>query len=138
MSDGRWRQAAYEFLPMFRDRVDNAEDVGMLWNELWDCEVEGIRDEPLTEEAISSLFGYASWCLLSDDEKCQNAAIISFYEMLPTNARVRTNLHSHLSVKDFLGLKELFEYHLSKEEHVKFIEEFLGKASQGKEAPASD
>src|SRR5947207_6886913 len=130
MSIEKWRQAAYEFLPMFRERVENAQDVGMLWIELWDCEVAGIRDEPPNEEAISSLFRYASWCLLSDDEKCQNSAIVNFYEMLPTNARIRNNLHSYLSVEDFLGLKEIFDYHLSKEEYVKFVEEFLGNSSQ--------
>jgi len=133
MSIESWRQAAQELLPMFRDRVDDAESIGMLWIELWDCEVAGVRDEPLTEEAISSLFRYAPWCLLSGDEEYQNAAIIDFYEQLPTNARIRNNLNSYLSVEDFLGLKELFEYHLSKEEHVKFVEEFLRKATQGKE-----
>ena len=123
----RWRQAAYELLPMFRDRVDDAETIGDLWIGLWDCEVAGIRDEPLTEEAVSSLFRYASWCLLSDDQECQNAAI-GFYEDVPTNARIRNNLHNHLSVEDFLGLKALFDYHLSKEEHLRFIEEFSGKS----------
>ena len=128
-----WRKTAYELLPTFQARVDEAEDVGMLWVELWVCcEVEGISDEALSEEAISGLFRYASWCLLSGDEKCENAAIVHFYEMLPTIAHIRTNLHRYLSVEDFLGLKELFEYMLSKEEHVEFVEEFLEKASQAK------
>ncbi|MEK6284015.1 MAG: hypothetical protein AABN95_27015 [Acidobacteriota bacterium] len=135
MSNEKWRQAAHEFLPMFRDNVVAAESVSMLWVDLW-SEVEGFGDEPLSEDAISSLFRYASWCLLSDDEECQNAAIVGFYEMLPTNARIRNNLHNYLSVEDFLGLKEIFDYHLSKEEHLRFIEEFLGKANQGKEARA--
>lgn len=78
MSIEPWRQAASDLLPMFRDRVDVAEDVGMLWIELWDCEVAGLRDEPLTDEAVSCLFSYASWCLLSGDAKCQKAAIVDF------------------------------------------------------------
>jgi hypothetical protein len=85
MSNEPWRQAAYDLLPTFRDRVEAAEDVGMLWIELWDCEVAGSAAQ-ITETEISSLFSYASWCLLSGDEKCQNAAIVDFYEMLPTNA----------------------------------------------------
>jgi hypothetical protein len=129
-----WRQAAHDLLPTFRDRVDDAEDVGMLWIDLWDCEVVGIRDAPVTEEEISSLFSYASWCLLSGDEKCQSAAIVNFYEMLPTNARIRSNLHKHLSVEDFLGLKNLFEYHLSEKQHLEFVEEFMNRAAQEKEA----
>ena len=91
MSLEPWRQAAYDLLPTFRDLIDDAEDVGMLWIELWDCEVAGTRNEPVTEEEISSLFSYASWCLLSGDEKCQNAAIVNFYEMLPTDAHIRSN-----------------------------------------------
>jgi len=110
----------------------------MLWIELWDCEVEGVDKGPLTADAISSLFRYASWCLLSDHENCQNAAIVDFYEKLPTNALIRSNLHNYLTIEDFLGLKELFEYHLSKEEHVKFVEEFLGKSESGERGSSSD
>ena len=132
MSIEPWRQAASYLLPMFRDCIDAAEDVGMLWIELWDCEVAGLRDEPLTDEAVSCLFSYASWCLLSGDEKCQNAAIVDFYEMLPTNARIRSNLHRYLSVEDFLGLKNLFEYNLSEKEHLEFVEEFMSKATHEK------
>jgi len=134
MSIEPWRKAAYELLPTFRDGVESAEDVETLWIELWDCEVSGINDERIRDEQISSLFSFASWCLLSGDEKCQNAAIVSFYEMLPTNARIRSNLQKYLSVEDFLGLKNLFECHLSKEEHVKFVEEFTYKATHKKEA----
>ena len=125
-----WRQAASEILPMFRQRVDEAEDVGQLWRDLWDCEVEGVSGEPLGEEAVSSLFQYGSWCLLSDDEEAQSAAIINFYEMLPTNVRFRRDLHRYLSVEDFLGLKGLFEYNLPKGEHEDFIQEFLSKAGR--------
>jgi len=136
MSIERGRQAAYDLLPTFRDRVDCAEDAGTLWIELWDCEVAGILDEPITEEEILSLFSYASWCLLSRDENCQNAAIVDFYEMLPTNARIRSNLHRYLSVEDFLGLKNLFEDNLSEKEYLEFVEEFMNKATKEKEARA--
>jgi len=129
MSIEPWRKAAYELLPTFRGRVEAAEDVETLWIELWDCEVSGLSDERITEEQISSLFSFASWCLLSGDERCQNAAIVDFYEMLPANTRIRGNLQKYLSVEDFLGLKNLFEYHLSKEEHLKFVEEFMNKAT---------
>jgi hypothetical protein len=59
MSNEPWRQAAYDLLPTFRDRVEAAEDVGMLWIELWDCEVAGSAAQ-ITETEISSLFSYAS------------------------------------------------------------------------------
>jgi len=125
-----WRQVAYELLPSFRELVERAEDVSMLWIELSDLKIEPM-DETLSDDEISGLFHYASWCLLSKDEKCQNAALIDFYERLPLN-QLRTNLHNHLSVEDFLGLKEIFEYNLSKEEHGKFVEEFMRNARQEK------
>ena len=128
MSTERWRQAAYELLPTFRHRIGRAEGVGALWIELWDCEVEGARDEPLGGEEMSGLFRYASWCLLSGDEEAQDAAIVDFYEKLPTNVGIRRDLHRHMSVEDFLGLKGIFGYHLSEEGHMEFVEEFLAEA----------
>ena len=131
MSVEPWRQAAYELLPSFRELVERAEHVGMLWIELSDLRIEAMDETTLSNDEISDLFRYASWCLLSNDEKCQNAALQDFYERLPLN-QLRANLHNHLSVDGFLGLKEIFEYNLSKEEHEKFVEEFMRNASQQK------
>jgi len=128
-----WRQAAYETIPMFRENIEKAEDVGTLWIDI-STELENHTDEPLylngplNDETIARLFRYASWCLLSSDEKAQNAAVVDFYERLPVVPRIRRDLHRHMSVEDFLGLKGLFEYHLSREEHEEFIREFLSKA----------
>ena len=125
-----WRQAAYDLLPSFRDLVERAEDVSMLWIELSDLKIEAPADRQLSDDEISSLFRYASWCLSAGDEKCQNAALVEFYEMLPMNSHIRGKLHDHLSMEDFLGLKEIFEHNLSKEEHEKFIQEFMRNARQ--------
>jgi len=38
-------------------------------------------------------------------------------------------IHKYLSVEDFLGLKNLFEYNLSEQEHLEFVEEFMNKAT---------
>jgi hypothetical protein len=138
MSVEDWRQVAYEIIPMFRRRIDEAEDVGMLWVDL-SAELENTADEPLyldrplDEETILSLFRYASWCISSGDEKAQNAAIVEFYERLPVVPCMRRDLHKFMSAEEFLGLKELFEYHLSKEGHEEFIQEFLSRASRGTE-----
>jgi len=124
-----WRYAACDLMPAFRDRIDAAEDISSLWVELWDCEIEGRDDEPLTHAELASLFCFASWCLLSRDEECQDAAIVEFYEVLPTNPRIRDNLHRYLTVEDFEGLKGLFEYYLTPEEHAELVEEFMRKAA---------
>ena len=130
MSVEPWRQAAYEFLPSFRDLVERADDVGMLWIELSDLKIDVMDQSPLSDDEVSGLFRFASWCLSSKDEQCQNAALISFYEQLPLNPHIRTKLHNHLTVEHFLGLKEIFQYNLSKEEHEKFVAEFMGNAGQ--------
>jgi hypothetical protein len=106
MSTEAWRQAAYDILPAFRERVEAAEDVSMLWVELWDCEVEGVENQSLSDEKIASLFHYPSWCLLSDDQRCQSAAIVNFYEMIPTNLSIRQNLTKHLSVDDLMACRD--------------------------------
>ena len=133
MSIEPWRQAAYELLPTFRDLVERAEDVSMLWIELSDLKIEAMDESPLSHDEISNLFRYGSWCLSSGNEECQNAALIDFYERLPVNPRIRSDLHNYLNVEDFLGLKEIFEYNLSKEEHEKFVEEFMRNAARRKE-----
>ena len=104
----------------------------MLWIELSDLKIE-MGESSLSDDEISNLFRFASWCLLSGEEKCQNAAIIEFYERVPVVPVIRSQLHKHLSVDDFIGLKGLFEYNLSKEEHQKFVEEFMKNAGQRKE-----
>jgi hypothetical protein len=125
-----WRAKAYEYLPSFRELIERAEDASMLWIELSDLKIEAMS-ERLSDDEISGLFRYASWCLLSGDEKCQNAALIEFYERLPVN-QLRPKLHDHLSVEEFLGLKDIFEYNLSEEEHKKLIEEFMASAGRKK------
>ena len=137
MSIEPWRAAANEILPTFRDLVERAEDVSMLWIELSDLKIE-MDESPLTDDEISNLFRFASWCLSCGDEKCQNAALIDFYERLPVIPRIRSQLHKHLSAEDFIGLKEIFEYNLSKEEHEKFVEEFMRNAGQRKESVDMD
>jgi hypothetical protein len=133
MSIEPWRQAAYELRPTFRDLVERAEAASMLWIELSDLKIEAVDESPLSDDEISNLFRYASWCLLSGDEKSQNAALIDFYERLPVIPRIRSQLHEHFSVEDFNGMKEIFEYDLSKEEHKEFVEEFMRNAGQRKE-----
>jgi hypothetical protein len=136
-----WRQAAYEIIPTFRRCIDEAEDVGMLWIDL-SAELENPGNEPsylgrpLDGDAMAGLFRYASWCLSSGDEKAQNAAIVDFYEMLPVVPRIRRDLHRYLSAEEFLGLKGLFTYGLSEEEHEEFVREFLSKAGQGAQGQA--
>jgi hypothetical protein len=51
---------------------------------------------------------------------------VSFYEHVPLNRRLRRELPRHMSVEDFLGSKEIFEYVLSEEEYGMFAEEFPG------------
>ena len=116
-------------LPTFRDLVEEAENVRMLWIELSDLKIE-IEESPLSDDEISNLFRFGSWCLSSGDEESASAAVVDFYEMLPVVPRMRSQLHKHLSVEDFIGLKEIFEYNLSKEEHEAFVEEFMRNASQ--------
>lgn len=43
---------------------------------------------------------------------------------------MRLELPKHMTRQDFLGLMQVFEYHLSAEEHKRFVSEFLEENEQ--------
>ena len=119
-----WREIAIQKVPRHRRLIEESESVGMLWVDLWLRFVDAHRPA-VDESTVKGIYDFASWCLTdSGDEEICNAAICGFYEQLPTEPLVRRELPKHMSRDDFVGMKELFEYHLTAEEHELFMNEF--------------
>jgi hypothetical protein len=124
-----WRRVAIAKVPQLRTLIEQAESVGMLWIDLY-IKFEMAHHPPPDETLIAGVYDYASWCLIrAHNDDIATSAIVSFYEHLPRDAEVRKQLHRWLSVEDFEGMKEVFRYHLSEEEHAEFVRQFYrGKA----------
>lgn len=119
-----WREIAIQKVPQHRRLIEESESVGMLWIDLWLRFVDAHRP-PVDESTVKGIYDFASWCLSdSADEEIWNATICGFYEQLPTEPLVRRELPKHMSRDDFIGMKEIFEYHLTAEEHELFMNEF--------------
>ena len=120
-----WRQIAIEKLPQQRRLIEESESVGMLWDDLWLIFVYA-HQPSIDESTVKGVYEFASWCLIgSNNEEIQSSAICHFYEHLPTESLVRQELPKHMSREDFIGMKEVFEYHLTAEEHKRFMNEFF-------------
>lgn len=119
-----WRKIAIEKLPEHRGLIDRSETVGMLWVDLWLIFVDAHRP-PVDEATINNVYQFASWCVAkSGNADIETSTICHFYEHLPTEPDVRRELAKHMARQDFLGMIEVFKYHLSSQEHDAFVREF--------------
>lgn len=99
--------------------------MGMLWVDLWHIFVAAHRP-PADEATIKSIYEFADWCLAdSGNADISTSTICHFYEHLPTEAIVRQLLPGYMSRQDFMGMSEVFKYHLSPDEHEDFLREFM-------------
>lgn len=124
-----WRRVATEKLPQFAQLIDRSESVGMLWIDVWN-KFEHAHRDPVDEETIRRIYDFAWWAAASPDPAVSSATATEFFESLPTNNNVRAVLHRHMSREQFLGMVELFKYHLSPEDHRTFVDDFLRRRKQ--------
>ena len=120
MSD--WRRIAIEKLPEFKQRIEHSETIGMLWIDLFDA-FRRAHEDPPDEATIRQIYAFAWWAAGNDD--LGSATVCGFFEDLPTDSGVRRLMPQFLTQEQFLGMKEVFKYHLSLEEHRAFVDDFL-------------
>src|SRR5690242_6827264 len=106
----RWRAAAIQRLPEFREIVASAEHVMALWIELrWKFK-EAYRD-PRNDDLIRRIYSYADWCLDAprNDDAGQDpltAVTVAFYEHIPTWPAAREDMPRWFSVEVVAGGKD--------------------------------
>ena len=120
-----WRRKAIQELPHLRSHIERSDSVGMLWTKLWLIFVEANSD-PKDDATIRGTYNFALWCVAeSHDDQIATSTVCHFYEHLPSERPVRKELPKHMTTADFLGMKEVFKYHMTPEEHEAFLNEFL-------------
>lgn len=120
-----WRRVALKTLPAHSRIIEAAESWGMLWEDLLGVFQKAHKD-PIDEKTIRAVYELAWWAVSeSRSGDLASTAICAFYEELPTNKLVVNSLPLHVTRDQFLGLQNLFKYHLSPAEHRAFVDDFL-------------
>jgi hypothetical protein len=133
-----WRRAAIEKIPRLRQLVDESDRIGLLWVELWHKFVRAHSD-PIDEELIGQIYDYAWWGANTPDPAMRDVAILSFYEDLPTDPKVREQMAKWLSAEVFSGMGEIFRYHLrSYVDYKEFVGEFYEQRERLGDAAAKN
>ncbi len=123
-----WRRTAIERLPSLQKEIAAADNPYGVWIELRDEMNRAYGREPVDDDLIAAIYGYGSWCLTgARNADLATAAIVCFYEHLPTDTPIRADVGRWLSVDDFSGMKNVFGYHLNEREVDDFAQEFLAQ-----------
>ena len=117
-----WRRIAIEKLPQFKQKIEHSESIGMLWIDLFEAFGRAHEDPP-DEATIREIYDFAWWAAANDD--VGTATICGFFEDLPTDGRMRRLMPQFMTQEQFLGMKDIFKYHLSPEQHHEFVDDFL-------------
>jgi hypothetical protein len=126
----QWRRQALQELPALKVVVERQPSVMSLWIELLGELTRAYEKAPLNEDLVARLYRYAYWSLAeSKDPDAVTAVVVAFYEHLPTEPRVRQDVHRWLSQELFHGLEERFGYFLSPAELDEFKVEFRTRRS---------
>lgn len=119
-----WRRKAIELLPEYKALIEGCETPMFLWTELHLAfhRVAEEENRPLMQR----LFDYARWCWLeSPSQDTQTAALLGFYENIPSDRRHWWTLATSVARPDFKALEQVFRYFLSEEQFAEFTADYL-------------
>lgn len=123
-----WRRIAIERLPTLQKQIAAAEGPYSVWGELLNATKQAYAQEPFDDALIAAIYGYGDWCVCkSHNSDLATAALFCFYEHIPTDPPLRADVGRWMSVEDFHGLRNIFQYHLSEAEMDIFTQEFLAQ-----------
>ena len=120
-----WRRTAIEKLPKYRQIIDHSKSVMDFLDEINYDFTQAHRD-PIDEDIIRGVYDFA-WRAVGEsrNDDISNSVAIGFFEDLPQDKRVRELLPRFMTRDQFLGMVDIFKYHLSPEEHSEFVRDFL-------------
>jgi hypothetical protein len=119
-----WRRAAIEKLPRFRTLIEQSESPGALWIDLF-REFERAHRDPADVTTITQIYEFAWWGAAHEDVETRAATICGFFEELPSDSNIRRLMPQFISSEAFLGMTDVFKYHLESEQHDEFVRSFL-------------
>ncbi len=120
-----WRREAIEGFPELHREIANAENITILWLELWYHLFEpAYQKDPPDRAMIARVYDYANWSLRHRSSDVLTSAIVSFYEHLPNNNQMRRDMPRWISQETFDMLWFAWEY-TTKQKFADFRCEFI-------------
>lgn len=130
----QWRQAALDRLPTLEDLINQSDDPTDFWIQLWIEFKAAYYRDPIDEGVIQGAYAWATWCLVSSkSQRVQDSTIISFFEELPSDSRVKADIPNRMTKEDFMGMKDVFRCSLRSEaEYRAFMDEMMNRTFKEK------
>ena len=112
-----WRRKAIEKLPEYRPIIERSKCV-MAFLDGINCDFVQAHRDPIDELKIRRVYDFAWWAVgESGNDDISSRVAIGFFEDLPLDKQVRELLPQYMTRDQFLGMAEIFKYHLTSEEH---------------------
>jgi len=128
-----WLAKALECFPELEEEINRSQGGPLgLWGNLYDELEKAYEAQPINEDLIARIYGYAAWCFRQPETgeietDLSDAAAVGLVESIPLNKRVSDDLYRWMSQETFDGFENLFRYHLSDQEYARFSLDFSGK-----------
>lgn len=98
-----WRKKLVELFPAMREDWDGAETIYLALFDFLPM-VQQLHQSQ-DQEGLGKAYGFAAWCF--DQDNLNNAICVCFYEHIPEDDSIRSELHKWLSFRIFQAVREL-------------------------------
>jgi hypothetical protein len=128
-----WLSKAVDTFPELADQFERADLHPMsFWIELRLALDKAYQCNPINEDLIGRIYGYASWCFDqpetdSAETDLGTAVVVCLIEHLPETQAVAADLYRWMSTETFEGFESVFRYHFSEEQYLTFRDDFMRK-----------
>jgi hypothetical protein len=126
-----WLLKAQKLFPELQSWIFEPQDNPMsLWIDLWYLLTRAYQEDPINEDLIGRIYGYAAWCFQQPDtgraeNSLSGATAVGFIENIPLESNVSADLPRWMSAETFEDLEGVFRYMLDDEQYRIFREDFL-------------
>lgn len=111
----KWRAEALARLPELRKKIDAAENVLALWDEIRHAFERAYLEDPRNESLIARVYSYADWCV--DAPRASDAAhdpltavMVCFYEWIPPFKPARDDMPRWFTYDEIAESRSVFSY----------------------------
>ena len=119
-----WRRRALQLLPEYPEIIETADTPMFLWTEL-SYPFSRAAEEKNTD-LLQRIFDLAQWCWKeSRYDEAVTAALIGFYENIPSHKEHWWTIPRFVSSADFNGLDQVFRYFLDEVQFAELAEFYL-------------
>lgn len=123
----KWRAEALTRLPERREKINAAENVMALWDDIFrSAFVPAYRAEPPDESIISRVYSYADWCVLAPRgpdaaHDPLSAVMVCFYEEVPAFRPARDDIPRRFTREAVAESKSVFSYMIGGQEFFELL-----------------